>query len=313
MTTYIIRRLLILIPVVLGVSLIVFFIMRIGPGDPARLMLGPRATDEAVKSLRKKLGLDKPIYEQYIVYLKDLLQGNLGESIRSKTSVTSRIVSRLPATLELTLFAFFITVVVGVTAGIISAVWQYSIVDHVTMVAAMFWISMPYFWLGLVLILLFSVQLNWLPIAGRSGHFWTASGIAHLILPAFTLGAPQIAYITRLTRSNMLEVLNEDYIRTARSKGLRERKVITKHAFRNATIALITFLGMRVPWLFGGAVVTETIFAWPGMGRLMVQAVFKRDYPVVQGVVLLIAVIVVLSNLAVDISYAYLDPRIRYD
>ncbi len=303
----------ILIPVVIGVSIIVFFIMRIGPGDPARLMLGPRASDQAVKSLRKELGLDEPIYVQYIKYFSDLIRGDFGKSIRSKTSVTSRIVNRLPATLELTLFAFFITVILGVSAGIISAVWQYSVVDHVTMVTAMFWISMPYFWLGLILILLFSVQLNWLPIAGRGGHFWTLSGIRHLILPAFTLGAPQIAFITRLTRSNMLEVLNEDYIRTARSKGLKEYKVITKHAFRNAMIALITFLGMRIPWLFGGAVVTETIFAWPGMGRLMVQAVFKRDYPVVQGVVLLIAVMVVISNLAVDISYAFIDPRIRYD
>ncbi|MFP4588841.1 MAG: ABC transporter permease [Candidatus Bipolaricaulota bacterium] len=313
MTTYIIRRLLVLIPVVIGVSIIVFFIMRIGPGDPARLMLGPRASREAVKSMRKDLGLDKPIYQQYATYFLDLLQGNLGESIRSKTPVTQRIVSRLPATLELTISAFLITVLLGITAGVISAVWQYSIVDHITMVAAMFWISMPFFWLGIVLILVFSVQLNLLPVAGRGGPVWTIAGLRHLALPAFTLGAPFIAFVTRLTRSNMLEVLNEDYIRTARSKGLKERVVISKHAFRNAMLALITFLGMRLPWLFGGAVVTETVFAWPGMGRLMVQAVFKRDYPVVQGVVLLIAVMVVLSNLAVDISYAFVDPRIRYD
>lgn len=313
MINYIIRRLLVLIPILLGVSIIVFFIMRMGPGDPARLMLGPRASNEAVQDLREKLGLDEPIFVQYGNYFYDLIRGDLGNSIRSSTSVTSRIISRLPATLELTLLAFFITVVFGIFSGIISAVWQYSIIDHITMVTALFWISMPFFWLGLILILLFSIQLDWMPIAGRGGPFWTLSGIKHLLLPAFTLGAPQIAFITRLTRSNMLEVLNEDYIRTARSKGLKEQIVIIKHAFRNAMIALITFLGMRIPWLFGGAVVTETIFAWPGMGRLLVQAVFKRDYPVVQGVVLLIAIMVVFSNLLVDISYAYIDPRIRYD
>lgn len=313
MTTYILRRLLVLVPVLIGVTVLVFFILRLTPGDPARLMLGFRAPEKVVNNLRKELGLNKPIYVQYFRWIKDVIRGDLGKSIRSKSSVLKRILERVPATLELTILAFLITVLIGIPAGIISAVRQYSIVDHITMVAAMFWVSMPFFWLGLVLMLIFSVNLGWFPISGRGGPFWTTSGIMHLILPAFTLGAPQIALLTRLTRSNMLEVLREDYITTARSKGVKERIVIYKHAFRNALLSIVTLLGMRVPWLFGGAVVTETIFAWPGMGRLMVQAVFKRDYPIVQGVVLLIALLVVLSNLVVDISYAFIDPRIRYD
>lgn len=287
--------------------------MHLAPSDPARLLLGPKAPPETVKQFREKLGLNDPIYIQYFNWFKGVIRGDLGQSIVTKQPVLKRIAGRLPATLELTISALILTVVMAIPIGLISAVKQYSIIDNITTFLALFWVSMPFFWLGLVLILLFSVNLRWLPISGRGGMIFTVSGLAHLILPAFTLGAPQIALLMRLTRSSMLEVLNEDYVKTARSKGLREGTVLFKHAFRNGLISIVTLIGMRIPWLFGGAVVTETIFAWPGIGRLMVQAVFERDYPVVQGTVLIIAILVVLSNLFVDILYVYIDPRIKYD
>ena len=227
--------------------------------------------------------------------------------------MAKRIAGRISATLELTVAALILTVLVAIPVGVISAVRQYSLLDNVMTLTAMFWVSMPFFWLGLILMLVFSVHLHWFPISGRGEVPWSLAGLSHLVLPSFTLGAPQIALLMRLTRSDMLEVLNEDYIVTARSKGLSEQLVILKHAFRNALISIVTLIGMRIPWLFGGAVVTETIFAWPGMGRLMVNGVFQRDYPVVQGTVLVIAILVILSNLTVDMLYVYIDPRIRYD
>jgi len=298
--------------VVFGVTLIIFMLMHIS-GDPVRLMYGPNVPQETIEAKRKELGLDKPIYEQYFIWISKLLHGDLGRSIHVQDRVSNLIRARLGATLELTTVALLVTVFFSVPIGVISAVKPYSWIDNVGRIFALFWVSMPYFWLGIILMLLFGVKLDLLPISGRGGPIWSLEGIRHLILPTLTLGLPPMALFTRLVRSSMLEVINEEYIRTARSKGLSEKTVIYRHALRNALIPVVTLLALRLPWLFGGAVITETVFSWPGMGRLLVDAVTQRDYPVVQGVVLILAVLVLLSNLAADVIYAYLDPRIRLE
>lgn len=295
-----------------GVTLIIFMLMHVS-GDPVRLMYGPNVPRETIEAKRKELGLDKPIYEQYFIWISKLLHGDLGRSIHVQDRVSNLIRARLGATLELTMVALLLTVFFSVPIGVVSAVKPYSWIDNVGRVFALFWVSMPYFWLGIILMLLFGVKLGLLPISGRGGPIWSLEGIRHLILPALTLGLPPMALFTRLVRSSMLEVTNEEYIRTARSKGLSEKTVIYRHALRNALIPVVTLLALRLPWLVGGAVITETVFSWPGMGRLLVDAVTQRDYPVVQGVVLILAVLVLLSNLAADVMYAYLDPRIRLD
>lgn len=300
------------IPVAFGVTLIIFMLMHVS-GDPVRLMYGPNVPRETIEAKRKELGLDKPIYEQYFIWISKLLHGDLGRSIHVQDRVSNLIRARLGATLELTMVALLLTVFFSVPIGVVSAVKPYSWIDNVGRVFALFWVSMPYFWLGIILMLLFGVKLGLLPISGRGGPIWSLEGIRHLILPALTLGLPPMALFTRLVRSSMLEVTNEEYIRTARSKGLSEKTVIYRHALRNALIPVVTLLALRLPWLVGGAVITETVFSWPGMGRLLVDAVTQRDYPVVQGVVLILAVLVLLSNLAADVMYAYLDPRIRLD
>jgi len=300
------------IPVVFGVTLIIFMLMHIS-GDPVRLMYGPNVPKETIEAKRKELGLDKPIYEQYFIWISKLLHGDLGRSIHVQDRVSNLIRARLAATLELTTVALLVTVFFSVPIGVVSAVKPYSWIDNVGRIFALFWVSMPYFWLGIILMLLFGVTLGLLPISGRGGPIWSLEGIRHLILPTLTLGLPPMALFTRLVRSSMLEVINEEYIRTARSKGLSEKTVIYRHALRNALIPVVTLLALRLPWLVGGAVITETVFSWPGMGRLLVDAVTQRDYPVVQGVVLILAVLVLLSNLAADVMYAYLDPRIRLD
>ena len=297
---------------VFGVTLIIFMLMHIS-GDPVRLMYGPNVPKETIEAKRKELGLDKPVYEQYFIWISKLLHGDLGRSIHVQDRVSNLIRARLGATLELTTVALLVTVFFSVPIGVISAVKPYSWIDNVGRIFALFWVSMPYFWLGIILMLLFGVKLDLLPISGRGGPIWSLEGIRHLILPALTLGLPPMALFTRLVRSSMLEVTNEEYIRTARSKGLSEKTVIYCHALRNALIPVVTLLALRLPWLFGGAVITETVFSWPGMGRLLVDAVTQRDYPVVQGVVLILAVLVLLSNLAADVIYAYLDPRIRLE
>jgi len=298
--------------VAFGVTLIIFMLMHVS-GDPVRLMYGPNVPRETIEAKRKELGLDKPIYEQYFIWISKLLHGDLGRSIHVQDRVSNLIRARLGATLELTMVALLLTVFFSVPIGVVSAVKPYSWIDNVGRVFALFWVSMPYFWLGIILMLLFGVKLGLLPISGRGGPIWSLEGIRHLILPALTLGLPPMALFTRLVRSSMLEVTNEEYIRTARSKGLSEKTVIYRHALRNALIPVVTLLALRLPWLVGGAVITETVFSWPGMGRLLVDAVTQRDYPVVQGVVLILAVLVLLSNLAADVMYAYLDPRIRLD
>ena len=357
MTRYIAQRLVLLIPVLLGILIITFSMLRLIPGDPARVMLGEKATAESLARFRTAMGLDEPIHVQFYRYMNNILHGDLGRAIRTNEKVTVEIAQRMPATIELTFGAMIIACLVGIIAGIISAYYHNSIFDLGTMVGALVGVSMPVFWLGLILMFIFGFKLKWLPPSGRltvgielqsftdlflSGaaegtwqyklkpltdflsNFYllnailTGNGkalwdvIKHLILPSLALGSIPAAIIARMTRSSLLEVLGADYIRTARSKGLSDRVVLFRHAMKNAFLPVITVIGLEVGGLLSGAILTETIFSWPGMGRLVVDRILARDYPVVQGTVLAIALIFVFVNLAVDISYAYLDPRIRY-
>ncbi|MBC7093528.1 ABC transporter permease [Candidatus Bipolaricaulota bacterium] len=311
MGAYLVRRLLMLVPTLIGVTAIVFSLMHVS-GDPIRLLFGPNVSEEKVLEKRAELGLDKPIHVQYWNWLTRVVQGDLGLSIHVQDRVATLILARIGPTLELTILALILTVVIAIPIGIISAMRPYTIVDNVSRFVALFWVSMPYFWLGIMLMMVFGLRLRLLPISGRGGPLWTVDGLRSALLPVLTLGLPPIALFTRLTRSAMLEVINEEYIRTARSKGVHEVIVVVRHALRNALIPVVTLLGLRLPWLFGGAVITETVFAWPGMGRLLVNAVMERDYPVVQGIVLVIALLTVLANLVVDFAYTLIDPRIRY-
>ncbi len=359
MTRYILRRLLLLIPVLIGISIVTFAMLRLIPGDPARVMLGERATEEAVAEIRARLGLDQPIHVQYIHYIESILRLDLGRSIKTNRPVLQEIGQRLPATVELTLGAMLVACVVGIPAGIWAAYRHNSVFDLATMFGAMLGVSMPIFWLGLMLAYVFGFRLKWLPPSARLtigvemktiAEAWgLASGAAgasttgimtldeffsgfyvlrailtanfsalvdvlsHLVLPSVALGSIPMALIARMTRSSMLEVLGEDYIRTARAKGLKERVVLLRHALKNAFLPIITVIGLQLGWLLGGAILTETIFSWPGLGRLTVDRILFRDYPVVQGSVLVIALIFVVVNLLVDISYAYFDPRIRFE
>lgn len=305
MIKYVVRRVLMLIPVLLGVTFIVFSMMYITPGDPAKLVLGDTATPEALEQYREEQGLNDPFLVQYGNYMKKLLlHGDIGTSYATKKPVIQEISECFPATVKLALSAMVVAVCLGVPIGIISAVKQYSIFDMVSMAFALIGISMPVFWLGLLLILLFAVNLKILPSSGYDGF-------AYMILPAISLGAQSVAVITRMTRSSMLEVINMDYIKTARSKGQNERVVILKHALGNALIPIITSVGLQFGGLLGGAVLTESIFSIPGIGRLMVDSIKMRDYPVVQGGVLIIAIAFCFVNLFVDLLYAFVDPRIK--
>lgn len=304
MSKYILKRLLLLIPVLIGATFIVYSIMYFTPGDPAQLILGESAPTEAIEQLREEMGLNDSLIVQYARYIGDILKGDFGRSYTSNRDVATEILSRFPATLELTVVSMILAVVVGVPIGIISATKQYSKLDSVSMILALLGVSMPNFWLGLMLIILFSLQLGMLPFNGY-GTF------QHLILPAITLGTGAMAIITRMTRSSMLEVIRQDYIRTARAKGVSERKVINKHALKNALIPIVTVVGLQFGYLLGGAVLTETVFSWPGVGRLMVDAIKAKDTPMVLGSVIFISVTFSFVNLFVDILYGYLDPRIK--
>jgi peptide/nickel transport system permease protein len=306
---YIIRRLLQAIPVFIGVTLITFILFFIAPGDPARLIAGQRADTETLARIRSTWGLDKPLPIQYLLFLGRIVRLDFGRSFKTNIPVIESIGERLQATAILALFAFLIAILIGVTAGIISAVKQYSIFDYSAMVIALLGVSAPVYWVGIILLLIFGFNLGWLPLGG----YVTEYGLKAVILPAITLGTRPAAYFARLTRSSMLEVIRQEYILTARAKGVSERKIIFKHALRNALIPVVTYAGMVVGDLLTGAVLTETIFAWPGIGRLVVQAIFDRDLPVLQGGVIVIAFIYILANLVVDLSYALIDPRIRYD
>lgn len=313
MLAYTLRRLVMTIPVMLLVATAVFLLLRLTPGDPAGIILGPDATEERRIELRRQLGLDDPLPVQYVRWLGRAARGDLGQSLFLNKPVTTAILERAQPTLMLTLLALLVSLVIGLPVGVIAARWRGSWIDVGTMGVAMMGIAMPTFWLGLNLIFLFAVTLRWLPVAGYqplSAGLWPA--LRHLILPALTLGVAQGALLARMTRSMMLETLNQDYVRTARAKGLVERSVIIHHALRNAFIPLLTVIGLSFAALIGGAVVTEQIFTLPGVGRLLIQAIGRRDFPLVQGTVLVIAALYVLINLIVDLLYAVVDPRIRH-
>jgi peptide/nickel transport system permease protein len=332
-TAYILRRLALLVPTLAGISVVVFLMIYLVPGDPAQVMLGERANAESLAALRADLGLDQPFHVQLARFFGDLLTGDLGRSFRTHERVTVEIFHRFPATVELTLAAMLFAIVGGVGLGLLSAVRRGGMLDYVAMTIATAGISMPVFWLALVLILLFAVELPWLPISGRlsadvyfpaTTGFYTidallaADGRAfwdvlrHLALPAVTLGTIPLAVIARMTRSSLLEVLGEDYIRTARAKGLAPMAVLLRHAVRNAFIPTLTVIALEFGYLLGWAIITETIYAWPGIGRWLFLAVLARDFRAVQGGVLLIATLFILVNLLADVLYAWLDPRIRY-
>lgn len=304
MLRYILKRLWHTVYVIVGISMISFFFIHLS-GDPVMLMLPGDASDQEIEELREQLGFNDPLPEQYWRFAYNAVQGDLGNSLYFNAPVMKIVLERLPASLELAIAAMFVALVVGIPLGIISAVRHGTMLDMGSMLVALFGLSMPHFWLGIMLMLFFSVSLGWLPTSGR-GTF------AHMLMPALSLGLPLMAMFARLTRSVMLEVLNLDYIRTARAKGLKETIVISKHALKNALIPLVTVAGMQFSAILGGTVIIETVFAWPGLGRLVVQAIFRRDYPLVQGIVFVLALIFVGMNLIVDILYVYLDPQISY-
>jgi peptide/nickel transport system permease protein len=329
---FVLRRVLSLVVTVLGVSVLVFFMIHLVPGDPAEMMLGERANEQALTELRRELGLDQPVYVQYGRFVGRLVRGDLGRALRTNEKITTEIADRFPATIELSIVAMIFAVVVGMFAGILSATRQYSLFDYGSMVMSLVGVSMPIFWLGLILMIVFSVKLGWLPLSGRLGYDveleaitglylldsvlagnWAAfkDTLWHLILPAFTLSTIPMAIIARITRSSMLEVLRQDYVRTARAKGLPPLLVNYKHALRNALIPVITVIGLQFGILMGGAILTETIFAWPGIGLWILNAVYARDFNAVQGGTMLIATTFVTINMLVDLLYAWVNPRIK--
>jgi peptide/nickel transport system permease protein len=306
MTRYIIRRLLYTIPVMLMVSLVVFGILHIAPGDPATLLAGEDARPEDVELVRANYGLDQPLYVQYGVWLANTLRGDLGRSIVTRRPVLDEVLARLPSTVELAFASLLIAMVAGIMVGVISATHQYSILDHAMMILALLGISVPVFWLGLVLIFFFAVDLRMFPTGG-------SGTLQQLVLPSVTLGAASMAIIARMTRSSMLEVIRQDYVRTARAKGLAEQTVILRHALKNALIPVVTVIGLQFGYLLAGTVLTETVFSRPGLGRLLVASITSRDFPVVQGTLMLLSISFVLINLLVDLLYGFLDPRIRVE
>lgn len=304
MKKYIFKRILLLIPVLLGVSFLVFSIMSFTPGDPAQLILGENAPREAIEQLRDKMGLNSPFFIQYLTFVKNALMGDFGISYSTGRPVFEEIFSRFPNTLFLTILGTIIAILIGVPIGILSATKQYSLIDSISMIAALIGASMPVFWLGLMFILLFSVNLRWFPSGGFDS--WKS-----VVLPAFTSGIIYAGVITRMTRSTMLEVIRQDYIRTAYAKGLKKGSVIFKHALRNAMIPIITIIGLHIGRLLGGAIITETVYSWPGVGRLMIDAIRQKDTPVVMGAVIFLAFAFSIVNLIVDILYVYVDPRMK--
>ncbi|MBD1844505.1 ABC transporter permease [Cyanobacteria bacterium FACHB-63] len=336
MSQYILRRLLGLIPVLFGITLAVFLLLRLIPGDPAIVLAGERATPEQIAALRTQLGLDRPLWLQYFAFVGNLLQLKLGNSILSGIPVIDEIRSRWTATFELSIAAILVAIILGIPAGIIAAVQKNRWQDQVTIAGSLLGVSLPVYWLGLLLIYLFSITLRWLPPSGRISvetgfNFQPITGfylldavlrlnvpalidvIAHLILPALTLGTIPLAIVARITRSAMLDVLSQDYIRTARAKGLSNHLVILRHALKNALLPINTTIGLQFGTLLGGAILTETIFSWSGIGSWIYEGILARDYPVVQGGVVFVAIVFVLINLAVDLSYALIDPRVRYE
>lgn len=306
MGRYLLRRVAQVVPVMWVVTVLVFGILKIAPGDPALALAGEDATQADIQAVRVKYGLDQPVYVQYGRWLLRLLKGDLGQSIVTRRPVLTEIAFRVKPTAELAAVAMLLATLVGIVIGIISATNQYSLLDHLTMILALLGVSTPVFWLGLMLIFVFSVHLRWFPIGG-------ADTPRALVLPAVALSAASIAVIARMTRSSLLEVIGEDYVRTARAKGLSEHLILMRHALKNALIPVVTVVGLRFGYLLGGAVVTETVFSRPGLGRLLIDGIKFRDFPVVQGTVMILAFSFVILNLVVDLLYAFLDPRIRYE
>jgi ABC-type dipeptide/oligopeptide/nickel transport system permease component len=303
---FLVRRLALTIPVLLGVATLVFSLIHLVPGDPALAMLGEGAAPDDVTELRGRLGLDRPLIEQYASFLRGAAAGDLGVSFRTGQPVTGMIVERVPATIELALAAMAVAIAVALPLGIVAAVRRGTPADHAAMTVALAGISIPNFWLGPMLAIVFAVELGWLPVSGRGG--WE-----NLVLPAVSLGAALAAILARMTRATLLEELRELYVRAARARGVSRRGAILRHALRNSLIPLVTIIGLQFGAVLTGAVITETIFAWPGVGRLLIQSIGFRDYPMVQGCILLIAVTYVGVNLATDVLYGVLDPRIRYE
>ncbi|APF36406.1 MULTISPECIES: ABC transporter permease [Chelatococcus] len=313
MTRYILQRLLGMLAVMFTVVTIVFIIVRIAPGDPAAVMLGPDATPADIAALRARLGLDQPLVVQYLFFLGQLIKGDLGQSIFLDMPVTRALAERAEPTFFLTLFSILIASAIALPVGILSAYKRGTLFDQAVTTFAMFAASIPSFWLGLVLIQIFAVRLGWFPVAGYGGPDASLlTRLSHLVLPAVALGIVSSALITRFTRASMLDVLNDDYVRTARSKGMGEFRVVMRHAFKNALIPVLTVIGLTAALLVSGAVVTETVFSLPGVGNLVVSAVLRRDYPVIQGALLVIAAIYVLINFGIDMLYILIDPRVRY-
>jgi len=304
MNEYLIRRLIQLVPVLMGVTVFSFSVLYLAPGDPAVIIAGAEATGEDIERIRVEFGLDQPFYRQYFRYLVGAFSGEL-RSIRTKQPVLEEILPRFVNTIKLTVISMVAAIAIGLLIGVFSAVHQNSLIDYIGMLIALLGICTPVFWLGLLLILVFSVGFGWLPAAGMGS-------LRHMVLPSLTLAAASIAVIARMTKSSMLEVIRQDYITVARAKGLPEHRVIIKHALRNALLPTITVVGLRFGYLLGGAVLTESVFAWPGIGRLLVTSILSRDFPVVQMGLMIVAITFVFVNLAVDLLYSFLNPRIRY-
>lgn len=313
MTRFIVRRSLLIVPIVIGVTILVFLMFHLIPGDPAEYLLRGFGTREQIEHLREEMGLNDPLPIQYWRFIGGLVRGDLGRALTTNRPVVDEIRLRFLHTIELAGVTLVFAVIIGVNLGIVSATKRYTVFDDVSRLAALIGVSLPSFWLGLMLMYVFAYQLGWFPALGRGGYLWTINGIRHVFLPALSLGAISAAVLARLMRSSMLDVLNQDYIRTARSKGLGERRVLYKHALRNALIPVVTVIGMQAGVLLGGAIVTETIFAWPGLGRLTLDAILKRDLPLIQGAVLVFSFTFVFLNFVVDLVYGFIDPRIRYD
>ena len=306
MGRFLARRLVLTIPVLLGVATLVFSLIHLIPGDPAQAMLGEAAPQSDVEELRRQLGLDRPLVEQYALFLGGLVKGDLGTSLRTGMPVTEQIVERMPATFELAAAAMLVAILFSMPLGIAAAVRRGTVVDHAAMTVSLAGVSVPNFWLGPLLAIVFAVELGWLPVSGRGT--W-----GHLVLPAVSLGAALAAILARMTRATMLEELREPYVQAARARGVSKSRAIMRHAFRNSLIPVVTLIGLQFGAVLTGAVITETIFAWPGIGRLLIQSIGFRDYPLVQGCILLIALTYVAVNLATDMLYGVLDPRIRYE
>lgn len=305
MLRFVARRLALTIPVLLGVATLVFALIHLIPGDPAQAMLGEAAPQADVDVLRRQLGLDRPLLEQYAGFLAGAIKGDLGTSLRTGNPVTTQIAERLPATFELAFAAMLVALVFALPLGIAAAAWRGTVVDHAAMTLAMAGMSIPNFWLGPLLAIVFAVELGWLPVSGRGG-------LEHIVLPALSLGLALAAILARMTRASVLEELREPYVRAAQARGVSRIRAIVVHAFRNSLIPVVTILGLQFGAVLTGAVITETIFSWPGIGRLLIQSIGFRDYPLVQGCILLIAVTYVAVNLITDLAYGLLDPRIRY-